>query len=41
MHFLELNFFPSTCITYIFTTIMSAFSNPIQLVLVFLALYSL
>jgi len=42
MHFLELNhFFPSTCITYIFSNIMPPYSNPIQLVLVFLALYSL
>ena len=42
MRFLEHNnFFPSTCITYIFSTIMPAYSNPIQLVLVFLALYSL
>jgi len=42
MHFLELDhFFPCTRITYTFSTIKPPYSNPIQLVLVFLALYSL
>jgi len=42
MHFLELNhFFPSIHNTYIFSTIMPPYSKPTQLVLVFLALYTL
>jgi len=42
MHFLELNhFFPSTCFTYNFSTVIPPYSNSMQLVLVFLTLYSL